>query len=229
MPLHYRENTTDEKVIDEILIKKAYKKKKIDFDVSSEDVWLDGGAQIGVFAEYAALKGCKKIYCYEPEQSNFDLLNKNTDWLVEKYGMDIYLHKEAITQEPGEALLHIAPNTWRHAINTHYKKELKKQKINCVTFDSILEKYNDINAIKLDIEGSELEILNQKHDYSKINKLVFEYSFTKNRDMKYFFQCVDILKKDFEVDIQKSYYNQKHNGVKGYWGGFIDQIIYCKK
>ena len=64
---------------------------------------------------------------------------------------------------------------------------------------------------------------------NKINKLVFEDSFTKNRDMKYFFQCVDILKKDFEVDIQKSYYNQKHNGVKGYWGGFIDQIIYCKK
>ena len=30
MPLHYRENTTDEKVIDEILIKKAYKKKKIE-------------------------------------------------------------------------------------------------------------------------------------------------------------------------------------------------------
>ena len=229
MPLHYRENTTDEKVIQEILIKKAYKKKKIDFDVSSEDVWLDGGAQIGVFAEYAALKGCKKIYCYEPEESNFELLNKNTNWLVEKYGIDIYLHKEAITQEPGEALLHIAPNTWRHAINTHYKKELKKQKINCVAFDSILEKYDDINAIKLDIEGSELEILNQEHDYSKINKLVFEYSFTKNRDMKYFFQCVDILKKDFEVDIQKSYYNQKHNGVKGYWGGFIDQIIYCKK
>ena len=77
MPLHYRKNTTDEKVIIEILDKKAYKKKKIGFDVEPGDVWLDGGAQIGIFAEYAAINGCKKIYCYEPEQSNYELLGKN--------------------------------------------------------------------------------------------------------------------------------------------------------
>ena len=73
MPKYYRENTTDEKVIKEILVNKAYKKKKIGFDVEPGDIWLDGGSQIGVFAEYAAVNGCKKIYCYEPENANFHL------------------------------------------------------------------------------------------------------------------------------------------------------------
>ena len=125
--------------------------------------------------------------------------------------------------------MHIAPNTWRHAINTHYKKELPKQKITCEKFDDIIEQHKDINAVKLDIEGSELEILKEDHDYRNINKLVFEYSFTKNRDMDYFFDCVETLKKHFKVDIQNSYYNQKYQGKKGYWGGFIDQVIFCKK
>ena len=229
MPKYYRENTTDEKVIKEILVNKAYKKKKINFDVEPEDIWLDGGAQIGVFAEYAAMNGCKKIYCFEPEESNYNLLDKNTNWLVSFYGMEVVLNKKAISQEGGKAELHIAPNTWRHAINTHYKKKLEKQEITCVKFDEILENHKDINAIKLDIEGSELEILAKEHDYSNINKMAFEYSFTKNRDMNYFFDCVDILKKHFEVDIQPSYYNQKHKGQANVWGGFIDQVIFCKK
>ena len=36
MPKYYRENTTDEKVIKEILVNKAYKKKKINFNL-----WYD--------------------------------------------------------------------------------------------------------------------------------------------------------------------------------------------
>ena len=229
MPLIYRENTTDEKVIDEILNRRAYKKKNIGFDAEPGDVWLDGGAQIGIFAEYAVINGCKKIYCYEPEESNYELLLKNTNFLRNKYGVRINNENKAITQSSGKAVLHIAPNTWRHAINTHYKKELKKQEIICESFDSILAKHKDINAVKLDIEGSELEILSEKHNFDNIDKFVFEYSFTKNRDMRYFFDCIDLLKKDFNIKIQNSYYNQRHKGEKGFWGGFIDQIIFCKK
>ena len=63
--------------------------------------------------------------------------------------------------------------------------------------------------------------------FANINKLVFEYSFTKDRNMDNFFRRADILSKHFHVDIQKSYYNQKHQGKEGFWGGFIDSIVYC--
>ena len=45
--------------------------------------------------------------------------------------------------------------------------------------------------------------------------------------MENFFRRADILSKHFHVDIQKSYHNQKYQGKEGFWGGFIDSIIYC--
>ena len=47
--------------------------------------------------------------------------------------------------------------------------------------------------------------------------------------MKDFFDCVKRLEKYFYVDIQPSFYNQKYQGKEGYWGGFIDSIIFCVK
>jgi len=58
----YRKNTTDENVIKEIITKEAYRKKKLNFAVESNDVWLDGGEHIGVFGLYAATKGANKVY-----------------------------------------------------------------------------------------------------------------------------------------------------------------------
>ena len=39
----FRKNTSDENVIKEILQNKAYSKKKIDFKIEPDDIWLDGG------------------------------------------------------------------------------------------------------------------------------------------------------------------------------------------
>ena len=112
---------------------------------------------------------------------------------------------------------------------THYKKKLPTKQIECHALDDILKEKQDINCIKLDIEGSELEILKHDHDFSNVKKLVFEYSFTKDRKMENFFYCVDKLSKYFDVDVQNSFHNQSYQGIKGYWGGFIDNIVFCKQ
>mgnify|MGYP001205732651 CR=1 FL=1 len=224
----YRKNTTDENVIKEIIYKQAYRKRKIDFKIEPNDVWLDGGAHIGVFGLYAAQNGAKKVYCYEPEPENFGILKKNADIINTQFSTNIETHNFAINQTGGVGQFTIAPNTWRHSLMTHYKKKLPTMNIECKKIDDVLQQHKDINCIKLDIEGSEIEILKNEHDFSNINKLVFEYSFTKNRKMKDFFECADKLAKHFKVDIQNSFHNQKHQGVEGLWGGFIDSIIFCK-
>lgn len=230
MPKVYRQGTSDEKVIKEILEKKAYKKKKIGFDAGPEDVWLDGGAQIGIFAEYAAMKGCRKVVCYEPEESNFKLLRENCEDITKRFGCEFVLNNRAIENRAGESHLTIAPNTWRHSLKTHYKKPLPKQKVICDSFSEILKSNPDVNAVKLDIEGSELELLHERQFLSNVNKLVFEYSFTKNRSMTYFFECVSCLESSgFNVFFPPSYLNQHHQGKPNLWGGFIDDIIFCKR
>ena len=226
---NYRTDTTDETVLKEILKKQAYRKKKIDFKIEEDDVWLDGGGHIGIFALYAAQNKAKKVYCYEPEDENFDLLLKNAELIESKTTTDIECVKAGITQTTQTCNFTIAPNTWRHSLLTHYKKKLPTKQIQCISIDEILKQHQDINCIKLDIEGSELEILKNDHDFSNIKKLVFEYSFTKDRSMENFFFCVNKLSKYFEVDVQKSFHNQSYQGVKGLWGGFIDNIIFCKK
>ncbi len=226
---YYRKDTTDEIVLKEILEKQAYRKKKIDFKIEPDDVWLDGGSHIGIFSLYAAENKAKKVYCFEPETDNYQILSDNAKKIQEAYNIEIVCINKAINQNGGEAEFTIAPNTWRHSLLTHYKKKLPTKTIQCIGIDEVLSSYPDINCIKLDIEGSELEILKLDHNFSNINKLVFEYSFTKDRNMSNFFACVDKLSKYFDVDVQKSFHNQSHQGVKGYWGGFVDNIIFCKK
>ena len=225
----YRKNTTDENVIKEILTKQAYKKKKLNFNIESKDVWLDGGSHIGVFGLYASINGAKKVYCYEPETENYKILQENISLIHKTYSTKLESFQYAINQTGGTHSFTIAPNTWRHSLVSHYKTEHPKIEINCISFDDILKRHKDITCIKLDIEGSELEILQNDHNFSNIEKLVFEYSFTKNRYMKDFFDCVKRLEKYFYVDIQPSFYNQKYQGKEGYWGGFIDSIIFCVK
>ncbi len=225
---NYRKNTTDENVIKEIIYKQAYKKKKIDFKIEPDDVWLDGGSHIGVFGLYASQNEAKKVYCFEPEPENFGILNSNAELIKSEYKTIIETHNFAINQTGGIGKFTLAPNTWRHSLMSHYKKKLPTIDIPCMAIDDVLKKFPDINCIKLDIEGSEIEILKNEHDFSNIKKLVFEYSFTKNRKMTDFFECVDKLSKYFDVDVQNSFHNQKHQGVEGYWGGFIDSIIFAK-
>ena len=224
----YRANTTDENIINEILNKQAYRKKKINFFIEEDDVWLDGGAHIGFFSLYASKNNAKKIYCFEPEKENFSLLQQNIEMMKKKYRTEYEIFPSAVNQKGGQHIMTIAPNTWRHSLVTHYKKKLPTVSISCMALDDILNPYKDINCIKLDIEGSELEILKEEHDFSRIKKMVFEYSFTKDRNMQTFFHCVKKLDKYFDVDIQKSYHNQKFQGKEGFWGGFIDSIIFCK-
>ena len=224
----FREKTTAENVIKEILVKEAYRKKKIDFKIEPDDIWLDGGSHIGVFALYACTKKAEAVHCFEPEPENYALLDQNAKMMNDEYKTNVYCHNQAINQTGGTHKFTLAPNTWRHSLMSHYKKPLPSIDIDCHKFDNILQN-KDINCIKLDIEGSEIEILENDHDWSHIKKLVFEYSFTKNRSMKHFFDCTNRLNKHFHVDIQKSFYNQKYQGQQGLWGGFIDAIIFCKK
>lgn len=229
---YFRNGSTDEKVIDEILIREAYRKKKINFKIEPGDIWLDAGAQIGVFSLYAAERHAAEVFCYEPEPGNYELLTKNAALITSRFDTKVNCFNAAIAQSSSVEELTIAPNTWRHSLMSHYKKKLPVISVECFALDSVLSAYPEINSIKLDIEGSELEILQNDHNFENIKKLVFEYSLTKNRDIEFFLSAVARLEKWFDVDTQSSndsLRRQKYKGVSGLWGGWVDTIVFCKK
>lgn len=213
--IKHREGTTDEKVIEEIFEKKAYRKPSIGFDVEPLDVWLDLGAQIGCFSVWAADRGAKHIYAYEPEPSNFALLKVNTKELPAT------AFNKAVCLKDGKTNFYLAPNTWRHSMERNYKKEQEKIQIDCLDVRKLIAN-EEINAVKMDIEGAEIEILESVDNWHKVRKLVFEYSFTKAKDMKRFFRIAEKLRNHFQI---VSYPPSYHKLTE--WKGYVDAVIFC--
>ena len=135
---------------------------------------VDAGANVGFFTLYAKYYGAKRIYSIDPDplpffylEKNFGqdpniiLLNKGMN--VSDDGMDINISFEA-SVGTGEFLS--ATNSMKLHIPT-------------ISIDSILKIENNINLLKLDIEGTEFKVienLNKKH-FDKINQFFIEFHF----------------------------------------------------
>jgi len=111
-------------------------------------VLVDGGAYIGDSAE-SFIKfnpHYKKIYCFEPDEQNYDLMCRN----LNKYS-NIKYYKNGLSDKPKQAFFS-NDNTGSKII------ENAPNIIECVALDDIVTE-NKV-MIKLDIEGAEPEALN---------------------------------------------------------------------
>lgn len=196
MRFRIRKDTTDIKVIDEVIKRQVYRKKKIDFDISPDDYWLDLGANIGTFTCLALSKGAK-VDAYEPEPDNFRLLSQN----VKLNNFENYkLFNEGVNVEGGKVNLYLSKGDYNKYRHTIYKKrgrefiEIKMKKFKEAITD-------EITAIKIDIEGAEVEILESMEDldWKNVKKLVFEYSFDLFPNVERYRKIIDKLKKKFNI------------------------------
>ena len=76
LTIFYREGTTDEKVIPEVLKTNVYQSKKNDFYIESKDRWLDLGGNIGTFLLLCLAVRVQFVISFEPEPENFSILKK---------------------------------------------------------------------------------------------------------------------------------------------------------
>lgn len=211
--IQYRPNTTDEKVIPEVLKKCVYERKAFDFFIEPNEVWLDLGANIGTFSLLCLARGAKVI-AFEPEPENFALMNQN---LKANFSKNFKTIQQAVGTVSGVLPLYVCKgdyNKYRHtlvpirgrsSINVPVQPILK-----------VIAKYKPA-CIKMDIEGAEISILESltANDYANANikKLVFEYSFDIDRSIPRFLAIIHNLKKYFgrvhydKVKENEEYYN----------------------
>jgi FkbM family methyltransferase len=79
-PIYYRPGTSDRGLIYEILIRKPSKAEYYVDESVHPKVIVDIGANIGITALWLADRYPEaQVYCFEPMQDNFELLQKNTD------------------------------------------------------------------------------------------------------------------------------------------------------
>ena len=149
-------------------------------------------------------------------------------------------------EEQGEAVLVLGrdnkgvTNTWRHALEglSHYRegsetalgsgggRALARISVPVVDFfQGALSP--EISFVKMDCEGAELAILQMEGaDWLNVRRLVFEYSFTKERNMSVF---VGIVKRLQDAGFVVMYHGLGVWDALPEWTWHTDALIYCAR
>ena len=136
LTLFYREGTTDEKVIPEVLKTNVYQSKKNDFYIESKDRWLDLGGNIGTFLLLCLVHEVDFIISFEPEPENFSILKKNVMENFSKEKKHFRLEKKAIGLKEGSFPLYLCKgdyNKYRHSMISRRGRKSIQVKVDSIS------------------------------------------------------------------------------------------------
>ena len=127
--------------------------------IKKGDTVLDLGAHIGyytlIFAKLVGDKG--KVFAFEPEPNNFNLLKKNVE--VNGY-QNVVLIPKAVSSKTGKHKLYISDERSGSYTIIETEKNQKYIEIDSVCLDDYFVEFDGkINFIKMDIEGYEGEAI----------------------------------------------------------------------
>ena len=143
---------TDKIVIREMFKENVYEIHGWHFD-DKDGVVVDIGANIGAFSIQAASVGATKVFAIEPEPNNLVSLKNNIklnslDSVIEivEFGISNFVGTAMINDNGGDSTIY---------------GEDGKTPIEITTLDNIFKKYkiNNVNVLKIDVEGPEPEII----------------------------------------------------------------------
>lgn len=135
---------------------------------------VDLGSNIGISALYFLTRNtASKCYLYEPDLRNVEKLRKNLVGFEDRYHLSV----KAVSNEDGEVEFGIEATGRYGGIRLKTGKHIR---VDCVhingVMESILEKEERIDILKIDTEGAETETVNAigvKH-LSRIKKIYLE-------------------------------------------------------
>jgi FkbM family methyltransferase len=193
-PLSLRGKTFDFNTFRQVFVYKEYN-FKMPF---SPKVIIDGGGNIGLASVFFANRFPEaNIVCVEPDGENFDLLKRN----VAAY-TSIKPLQAGIWHRPAHlAIVDEGYGHWGFMVKEVPAEE--KGSIYSLSIDKIMQDFgfNEIDLLKLDIEGSEKEVFseNYQHWLPKTKVLVVElHDRMKQGTTKAFFKAISEY--DFSVE-----------------------------
>lgn len=142
--------------------------------LNPEDIVIDLGVHIGSFSMLAHHKGSRNIHGYEVSESNYNLALKNTASLS---GINIY--KNAVWRSDDDRkTVNFDTNIvdWNTGMGIiGDSPRTGSVEVDCVKFDNVLDKFNSVRFLKIDVEGSEYPILYTSKQLYKIKEISGEY------------------------------------------------------
>lgn len=147
------------------------------YEVGRGDVVIDVGANIGVFALYAATRAPGvRVLAYEPFPGNVKWLRRN----VERSGLtNVEVRERAVGGRTGARVLHVSDDWIMHSLSGDGAAAPGGLEVECVSFDDLMrgEGVGRCDLLKLDCEGSEYEILEgcAPETLARVRRIVGEY------------------------------------------------------
>ena len=160
--------TSDSWVFDMNIIREEY---KVFMPIASPKTILDAGANIGTASRFFSNQfPDAKIIAIEPDSENYEILIKNT-----QNNKNIQCLKGGLWSSDTKLSI-VNDNEWKYAIRV--KEDVLEGKINAFSIHGVMKMqgWDFIDILKLDIEGSEVEILSKHLELwvDKIGMLIIE-------------------------------------------------------
>ena len=216
--IKFREGTTDENVILEVINSRCYRRASIGFDVEDGESWLDLGGNIGAFAVYCEINGAT-AESYEPDSECYELLSQNNTQ-GETFNTAVSGKKAKKLQFFSSS---IEGNKYRGTILE--QKRMMKENGEVDNLYAGKFKKRKFDGVKMDIEGAEFDILDEWL-LPRCNKLCFEYHTSRDQSMKNLKRRVKILRERFHV-VNYTPELDKIMALGGNQKSFHDRVIWC--
>ena len=172
LKIKIRVNSTDLMALTHVWMIQEYSDD--DFPISNDDVIIDVGAHIGLFALFAS-QFCKngKIFCYEPIKENYKILIENIEM---NQIQNIFPNNLAVTKKTSRVKIFLNDDQSGHSMFIQNKNfvEVDSKSLSDIFIDNGIK---ECDFLKLDCEGAEYEIVESLSSdlFTKIKKTVIEY------------------------------------------------------
>jgi len=172
LKIKIRVNSTDLMALTHVWMIQEYSNN--DFDIHDNDIVIDVGAHIGLFALFAS-QFCKhgKIFCFEPIKENYELLVENINF--NKIN-NIIPFNFAVSKISDSVKIFLNDDYSGHSmfLETNNFVIVKSKSLNDIFTENNIQ---ECNFLKLDCEGAEYEIINSLSPefLNKIKKSAIEY------------------------------------------------------
>jgi FkbM family methyltransferase len=183
--LAWRNRFELENIVAPIICRNEYSLGRERFDAS--DVIIDVGAHIGAFATVCHTRGSRSIFCYEPDESNYELLERNIGHLPGVHLARVAVWRSDMDGAVSDLILSgpAGDNTGAssvvatgrmidYATQTIGELAATARRVRAVGLDDILAGFDRVNLLKLDCEGSEFPILLTSRQLHKVDRIVGE-------------------------------------------------------
>lgn len=170
-PVYLRTGTSDSEIFTQIFVENDY---EFTFNNFEPKIIIDGGANVG-FASvfFANAYPQAKIFAVEPEKSNFQMLAQNT-----RAYKQVVAINAAIWHTNCDLYIDNKINK-KSAIQVNQRQQDTNEKVNGLTIEELMKTYSksdNIDILKLDIEGSEKELFESNCEswLSKVDTIIME-------------------------------------------------------